>query len=345
MKANMENEVSQSENANESVVKPPKKMSAESLGFCYALCSALCYTVSLASMRGLTNCDVSPYWSLAVKELTCVACVCPVILYLWLRGKYRFPKWRVFWILVVAGLSCEAVGSIQHLNAYAFIGLALATPLIQASQLILSSVVGAVFLKESVSRSKFVALCLLIVAVFLLSQSGSSGEIAGKQMRLGLGIVCTVVTALGYCGQLSFMRSVLRTETPGDVQKKETQALTKEDYVRTPTTLVMVTVTGVGVVVCGLLFTLQQGFHAWLEPSAESWRYVITAGFANMFGFFCQIESLRRLYVLKQTLVATMQTATLCLLGVVMFGEAFGLVTGIGLALVLAGVVISGMSK
>lgn len=326
-------------------VRSSKKLSSESLGFCYALCSALFYTVSLTALRGLTDYDVSPYWSLAVKELVCVLSVCPIIFYLRLRGKYRFPKWNVFWTLVAAGISCEAIGSIQHLNAYAFIGLALASPLIQASQLIFSSIVGSVWLKERVSRSKFVALCLLIVAVFLLSQSGESGEIAGRQIRLGLGIFCTLCTALGYCGQLSLMRRVLRSEAPDNANKNETKALTAEDFARTPTSLVMVTITGVGVVVCGILFTMQQGFHAWIEPSAECWKYVITAGFANMFGFFCQIESIRRLYVLKQALVATMQTATLCLLGVVMFGEPFGFITGVGLALVLAGVFISGMSK
>lgn len=324
---------------------PFKKLSAETTGLCYAICSALCYTVSLSSMRGLTNYDVSPYWSLAVKELTCVACVCPFIFYMMARGKYKFPTWGVFWILVAAGVSCEAIGSIQHLNAYAFIGLALATPLIQASQLILSSIVGAVWLKERVSRSKFVALILLIAAVFLLSQTGSGGSIAGKDVRLGLGVFCAVCTAVGYCGQLSLMRRVLRSESPTPNAESGATSVKETDGVRTPTSLVMVTVTGVGVVVCGILFTLQQGVNAWLTPPPICWKYVILAGFANTVGFYFQIESLRRLYVLKQALIASVQTATLCLLGILMFGEPFGIVAALGLALVLAGVVISGLTK
>lgn len=318
-------------------VNPLKKLSPETLGFCSALCSAVCYTVSLGAMRGLTEYQVSPYWSLAIKEFTIVACVMPIIIVQALRGKYHF-RWSAFLALLAAGFSCEVVGSIPHLMAYAFIGLALATPLIQAAQLIFSSIVGALWLKERVTPSKIVALVLLIVAVFLLSGSGNEGAIAGKEMRLGLGVLCTISTAIGYCGQLSIMRRVTREPSEEDLKKNP-------NYQKTPTSLVMVSVTGVGVVVCGVLLTCQQGFGAWLEPEPACWKYVLTAGVANMFGFFFQIESIRRLFVLKQALVATAQTATLCLLGVTMFGEAFGLVTAVGLALVLAGVVISGFSK
>ncbi len=314
-----------------------KSWKPETVGFCSALASAVFYTISLSSMRGLTNYDVSPLWSLGVKELVSVCCVLPVILVMALRGKYRF-RWGAFLALVAAGLSCEIVGSIPHLWAYAAIGLALATPLVQAAQLIFSSIVGAVWLKERVTKSKIVALVLLVVAVFLLGGNGSGDPIAGKEMKLGLGLFFCMCTAIGYCGQLSIMRRVLRDDLDEEAAKRP-------DYVRTPTTLVMVTVTGVGVVVCGILLTAQKGPGVWLEPPIECWRIVVTAGIANMFGFFLQIESLRRLYVLKQALVASAQTAALCLVGIALFGETFGILTALGVALVLAGVIVSGFSK
>ena len=230
------------------------------------------------------------------------------------------------------------VGSIPHLLAYAAIGIAIATVVIQASQLIFSSIVGAVWLKERISVSKFVALALLIVAVALLGFSDTNGgQIAGKDMRLGLGIFLSALTALGYAGQLSIMRRVIRDEEPDGREKSEAE--------RVPTSFVMVAVVGVGVVDCGALLTLQEGFRVWIEPPAACWKIVLTAGVANMLGFFFQIEGLRRLYVLKQTLVATAQTATLCLLGIFLFGEPFGWTTGLGIALVIAGVVVSGFSK
>lgn len=314
-----------------------KKWKPETVGFCGALASAIFYTISLSSMRGLTNYDVSPLWSLGVKELVSVCCVTPVIVVMALRGKYRF-RWGAFWALVAAGASCEIVGSIPHLWAYAAIGLALATPLILAAQLISSSVVGAVWLKERVTKSKVVALILLVVAVFLLGGNDPGEAIAGKETRLGLGLFFCLCTSIGYSGQLAIMRRVLRDDQDEEKTKNP-------DWIRTPTTLVMVTVTGVGVVVCGILLTVQEGPGVWLEPPIECWRIVVTAGIANMIGFYLQIESLRRLYVLKQTLIASAQAAALCLVGVTLFGEPFGILTGVGVALVLAGVIVSGFSK
>ena len=309
----------------------------ETVGFCAALASAVCYTISLSFMRGLTNYDVSPLWSLGLKELVSVSCVAPAIIVMALRGKYRF-RWSAFWALVAAGLSCEIVGAIPHLLAYAAIGLALATPLIQAAQLIFSSIVGAVWLKERVTKSKIVALVLLVVAVFLLGGNGSGDQIAGKDMKLGLGLFFCLCTAIGYGAQLAIMRRVLRDDSDEELLKKP-------DFVRTPTTLVMVTITGVGVVVCGILLTAQEGPRVWIEPPIECLRIVVMAGIANMCGFFLQIESLRRLFVLKQTLIASAQTAALCMVGVALFGETFGILTALGVALVLAGVIVSGFSK
>ena len=323
-----------------------KRISSETLGFCFALCSALCYTVSLSSMRGITNFpQVSPDWSLAVKELTCVAIVLPFIITQYIRGKYKFPKLSAFLGLVLAGISCEVVGSRPHLFAYACIGLALASPLIQAAQLIFSSIVGSVWLHERVTKSKLVALGLLIVAVWLLSQTGDgSGSIAGSEMKLGIGIFWTLCTAIGYCGQLSIMRRVMRLETPEEAESRKSEGK-ESTKAPCPTSLAMVTITGVGVIACGLIFTFQHGVHAWVEPPAECWRYVLTAGIANTSGFFCQIESIKRLYVLKQALIATAQTATLCLFGVFLFGEPFDLNAALGVGLVMAGVIVSALSK
>lgn len=329
----------------DNAAKTQRKLNPETAGFYYTLCSAICYTVSFCFMRGLTDAHISPYWSLTLKELTCVVCVLPVIMFMAFRGKYQFPKKSVFWTLIAAGFLCETLGAIQHFQAYEYIGMARTTPLLSAGQLLFASVVCALLLKERVSPSKIVAIVLSIAAVFLLGQSGGTDEsIAGKQIRLGLGILCTACAALGYSLQLALIRRVLRTETPSD-STDNSNAVKTNDLARTPTSLVLVTGAGVGVVVIGLLFTLREGVGAWLEPPAICWKYVVFAGITNMFGFLFQIESLRRLFVLKQNLMASCQTILLCVLGVLMFGEPFGLVTALGIALVVASVGISGMSK
>lgn len=318
-----------------------KGMSEETRGFVYAICSALCYTVSLTMLRGITDHpEVSPDWSIAVKELATVVCVSPFIVAQWIRGKYRFPAKEIVFALILAGIACEAVGARSHLQAYDALGLALATPLIQAAQLILSSLIGAFFLKERVTKMKCVALALLIVAVWLLSWGGGDAPISRRPTRLGFGLLCAFCTALGYATQLSIMRGVLR--------RKKTDA-TKESSASknlyAPTSLVMVTITGIGVLVCGGALTCEEGLAGWTTAPPECWAFVLIAGIANMIGFFFQIEGLRRLFVLKQTMVANAQTISLTLVGVVFFREKFTLIVALGVAMVAAGVAIAGLEK
>ena len=319
-----------------------KGWSDETVGFVMSITSALCYTGSLSLMRGMSNYpDVSPDWTLAVKEMVTVSCVAPIILIQALRGKYRFPSLAVFSTLVLAGVFCELIGARPHLWAYAAIGLTLTTPLVQASQLIMSSVIGAVWLKERVTLVKALALVILIVAVFLLSLGSANleGEIAGSEMRLGFGAVCVVLTALGYSTQLSLMRRVLRKRTPDGAETST------EGGAFAATTMVMITVCGVGAILFSSIFTMQHGCAAWLEPPAQCWRIVLIAGVANMIGFVFQIESLRRLFVLKQTMIANAQTIALALLGIFCFHEPFTQTIGIGIALVAAGVALAGLAK
>ena len=314
----------------------------ENKGFLYAVISALCYTVSLSSLRGLTNYpDVSSDWSIAVKELTTVFCVAPVILVQYCRGKFRFPTWKVLFLITFAGVACQLVGARNHLIAYAALGLALATPLIQAVQLIVTSLFGALWLKESVTKSRLCALVLLIVAVWLLSGGNVSldATIAGKPIRIGLGLFCVFLTALGYATQLSVTRKLLGT--PKTTPEEEARSGRANEYL--PTSLNMVAITGVGALICGACLTFERGPAAWLAPPAPCWGFVLTAGVANMIGFYFQTESLRRLFVLKQTMVANAQTITLTLAGLLFFHEKFTWTIAVGAILVAVGVAVAGM--
>ena len=320
-----------------------KGVSSQKIGTYYTLCSALCYTVSLSVLRIMTNYpEVSSDWSIAVKEAVCCLLVLPFIAVRAFRGQYKFPAFGIFLALVLAGFLCEILGARPHLAAYAFLGLALVAPILQAGQLILASIIGATWLKERVTVSKIIALVTLVAAVFLLSQNnGEANKIAGQDMKIGLGLLCALCTSFGYCMQVSIMRRVIRIDEPAE----EGKAVTKNNAERVPASYIMLVVTGVGVVACGLIFTCQHGFSAWTEPPAPCWIYVLIAGVFNAIGFYFQIESLRRLYLLKQSLVATAQTGALCLAGIFFFHESFGVMAVVGLILLAAGVFISTLSK
>ena len=323
--------------------RAPRRFNGETVGLFLAISSALFYVGSLSLVRAMTDYpDVSRDWTLAIKELATVLCSGGFILIQTLRGKYRFPKASVVWTLIGAGLFCEALGARAHLATYAMIGLALATPAVQALQLILSSLIGAFWLKERVTTARFVALALLLGATALLcggSLAFQTEEIAGVPMRWGLGFVLAFCTALGYALQLAMMRRVLRDKAP-DVAET---SVSDRDYA--PTSLAMLTVCGVGVLVFGGFLTAERGLSGWTEAPWKCWLIVIGAGVLNMLGFVFQIESLRRLFVLKQTLIASAQTVVLTLVGVFCFNESMSLTTGIGVALVAAGAIVAGISK
>lgn len=316
-----------------------RRWSDEALGFASALISAPCYSASLFCMRGLTEyADVSSDWSLVVKEMTTVICIAPFIVVQWLRGRYRFPTAAVVALLVGAGFMCQFVGARPHFWSYAAIGLALSTPLVQALQLIGTSAIGAFWLKEKVTKTKAAAILTLILAVSLLglSQAGDgTGEIAGRQMRIGFGLFCVFCAALGYSTQMTMMRKALRDRTLDG----------KPDAVRTPTTLAMVTVTGVGAIIFATFLTLERGVGAFWAPPAACWGLALGAGVANMIGFYFQIEGIRRIYASKSTLVAASQTLVLSVLGIAFFGEPLNAAVVAGLTLVAVGVGLAGFSK
>lgn len=313
--------------------------SEQTLGLYYTIYSALSYTVSLSALRVLTDYnEVSSDWSITIKELTTVLCVTPFILARVARSKYLWPKFKVVALLTLAGFLCQAVGARPHLKAYDLIGIALATPLIQALGLIFSSLFGAFWLKERVTPMKFCALVILVVAVWVLSCSSPNQVDVTSNRRLLFGLGCVASTALGYSSQLSIMRRVLRT-------KASENKITRQKTDFAPTSLAMVVVTGVGALICGACFTASHGVHAWIEPPPQCWGLVLTAGVANMIGFYFQIESLRRLFVLKQTMIANVQTVTLTLFGLVFMHEPFKWTTFLGVALVVVGVALAGFAK
>ncbi|MCF0202286.1 MAG: hypothetical protein HUK08_02880 [Bacteroidaceae bacterium] len=342
---------------------PGKKgISEETRGFIYAIVSSLCYTVSLSMLRGLTNYpDVSSDWSIAIKELTTVAFTLPFIVIQSLRGRYRFPCLKAIFLLILSGVVCQALGARYHLFAYAALGLALTTPLLQAVQMIMTSLVGAVWLKERVTKVKIATLALLIFAVWLLSGGSSTLEatIAGKELRLGFGLFCVVLASLGYTWELSILRRLLRVAKT--TRQEEEAAGIKNEFL--PTSLGMIAVTGVGAIICGAALAMQNGLTGldailsgmkvvaedgsvtWTAPPTTCWILVLIAGVANMTGFYFQIEGLRRLFVLKQTMLANAQAIALTLTGFVFYHETCTWTIGLGVVLVAVGVAVAGLDR
>lgn len=129
----------------------------------------LLYAVTNGLLRYLGELGASAFWLLAVKESIAVACLLPWILFRLLQGRYRFQSKRLFFGLILGGIICEIIGAPLHLWAYAAVGLVVAVPMIQSTQMIAAAVFGRVFLKDAISSTKIFSIFMLILAVLILS--------------------------------------------------------------------------------------------------------------------------------------------------------------------------------
>ncbi|MDO4587435.1 MAG: GRP family sugar transporter [Planctomycetia bacterium] len=145
-------------------------LSDQVYGFVNCLIASTLYSLSLAMLRLMSNYqNVSPDWTLCFKESFLVLSSFLCIIWLHRRGKYRIPPLKIIFAIIIGAIFCEGIASRYHLLAYAMIGLALSSPLMQAFQIIGTTILGAFCYSEKISWMKMITIFILIVAVFFLS--------------------------------------------------------------------------------------------------------------------------------------------------------------------------------
>ena len=322
-----------------------------------SLVSMLLYTVSNASLRHLGELQAPIAWCLAIKETVAVALLAPWVLYRLVQGRYRFQSIRLFWLLVAASLICQAVGSHNHLLAYALVGLVIAVPALQSSQLIATALIGKYVLNDSISRAQCCAMGLLLIAVLLLSLGKSTDSAAslpggGSALRTLQGVAAAMVAALAYAVYFNILRYLLRQHRSSSLGVWETLKIhdwTGHDlatepgtperrYSPVPVTLLMIVVTGVGVMYYGGLILATQGFAGFTDVPQECWFWVLLSGLTNLTGFFFQVQALLLASAAKMSLIAAFQIVIFAILGILFFGEPMNLLIALGVVLAIVGV-------
>jgi len=324
-----------------------------------SLVSMLLYTVSNASLRHLGDLGAPIEWCLTIKETVAVVLLAPWVLFRLVRGRYRFQSKRLFLILIVASLICQVIGAQNQLLSYAMVGLVIAVPTLQAGQLISTALIGKYALKDSISRSQWGAMGLLLVAVLLLSLGKSTDSVpdlaeSGSKIRTLQGIGAAVLAALAYAVYFNALRYLLsrhRTLSPNawesikihdwighDFATHQTQ---EHRYAPFPVTLLMIVVTGVGVLYYGPLIFMTRGFEGFTDVPKECWFWVSLSGIANMTGFFFQVQALLLASAMKMSLIAAFQIVIFAFLGILFFGESMNLLIAIGVVFAIIGVFFS----
>ncbi len=307
------------------------------LGFFYCFAADLLYSLSFFFVRCLTDHhELSSDWTLFIKESVTVLIVGPIIVFLTLRRKYRFPGWKTFGWLLLAGFFCEFFGARLNLWAYAMLGLVLAIPLIQTFMLLETLLLGSILLREKITPAKCGVAFLLIAAVFLLAL-GRSETVPVIQENIfssgkGWGVLVTLIAGTGYALFYIILRKVLRKKRGSDGSE-----------IKVPLSLLMMTVCSVGVVVAGTCLLWNRGASAFLSPSPQCWALALSAGLVNCFAFYLKSIGIKYATASKVALIAVVQIVCLSMLGVLFFHEQANAFVWSGLALTCAGIVSARM--
>ncbi|MCL2303962.1 MAG: DMT family transporter [Planctomycetaceae bacterium] len=324
-----------------------------------ALVSMLLYTVCNASLRHLGDLQAPIEWSITVKETVAVVFLAPWIFFRLLRRRYRFQSKRLFLLLLVGALICQVIGSQNQLFAYAVVGLIIATPTLQACQLTATALIGKYALKDSISRSQWGAMALLLIAVLLLSL-GKSADLTtfvenGSTIRTLQGIGASALAALAFATYFNIVRYLMRKHRNHSLGAWEsirihdwvghnlaTHPSQERRYSPFPITLLMITVTGVGVLYYApVVFLTRGGWEGFTNVPKECWFWACLAGVTNLVGFFFQIQALLLASATKMSLIAAFQIVTFAVLGILFFGESMNMLIAVGVAFAIVGVFFS----
>jgi drug/metabolite transporter (DMT)-like permease len=315
-------------------------------------------------MRLLTEYRIDLDWILFYKELIGFSILLPWVLFRFFQGRFDRISHRLIIHIMIAAAICEVVGAHLQVLGYALIGLVVTVPLIQSSTLIGVAILGYYFLGDLLSCRRRVAICILIVAVVLLSiGKGWAAQNGGIQyggfwfILIALG---AVVAGLAYAVYVVMLRYTMRKYWNENGGVKQSFQFTKwagfdlppqnidpnssqphEVYAPFPVTLGMTIILGVGVLVFGACIWAKGGGVGFFMVEDCAWYIIPISGLSNVIGFFCQVQGLRMTSAVQASLISVSQMIFLSVIGFLFFKESVNLLVTLGLILTAYGVVIS----
>jgi len=296
-------------------------------GTFFCLISTFFYGFSNIILRGLTGIHLNPNWILFHKELICVGCILPIILTLVLLGKYHWPHWKFVFCITIGAVICEMIGAPLHLWAFKTIGIIASVPLIQASNLIVATVIGFFFLREKLHFRGYVAIAVLTVSMICLVFGPSPTQtekitLSVSTWLLIAGGIAAIIAGSSYSLHVVFLRYASESR-------------------QMPITLIMVIVTGIGAAIFGSLLWHQEGFDGFYRNIPQNaWKWIIVTGLFNTIGFYFQALGLRYTIVARAQLIAAAQIVFITLVGIFYFDEATNMLVWLGVTLTILGVLI-----
>ncbi len=309
----------------------PSLRNAAAWGTTYGLVSSAGYTFANIYLRSLVNCHA--VWVSCVKAIPTLMLVVPWLIIRRWQGSRQFPAGRAVCLLVITGLFGHLCGNVVFQRSLEIIGLILAVPLTLGTMIVTGAFLGHRFLQEHVSRATIISVTLLIIAVFILSFGAgaahesvqSDGSNPQNVQPVSAWLLTTGVAAACLAGcAYSLLGAAIRY---GLRQK-----------LSLPMTLGIVSLVGlISLTVCSLV---DPGLETMLKTSHRDLRYMFYAGIWNAVGFLALAKALNQTSLIHVNALSATQVAMTVIAGLLLFGEAFTWMTGLGVGLTILGLLL-----
>lgn len=294
------------------------------VGSLLCLAAAMLYASVYVCLRYLSHGDSST-WALCVKESVSVVLVGPWLAWQVWRGRRVFPSGRAMFALVVAGLATQLIANVAQLWAFGVVGLSIAVPVTQGTNLTSAAVMGRVFLGERVSLPALLAIGLLIAAIALLSlgaphaQSSIAtlAEDAANRWKALAGVAAAILAGVVYASLAVTIRRTVTSDTSP--------------------TIVLIVITAMGMLSLAPLSWYRCGLAPLLHVSGSDLLVMLASGVMNLVAFAAIIKGIQMTSVVRANLISSSQTAFAALAGMLLFGEVLVTTTLIGLGLCMLG--------
>ncbi len=267
-----------------------------------------------------------PAWVIAVKEMVTVAAVGPFLAWLILRGKLAFCDLRVLAVLLVTGVGVQLAGNMSVQWAFGTVGLTVSMPTAMGVMLAASAVIGLVWLGERVTRRSVLAILLLIAAISLLAVgtgiAGPSGKMTLENMPgIGTALMGVAAAALG-----------------GTMFASLAAAVRYAGSRKTPVSVIVFVITGMGVVSCGLLSLNRIGLDGMAATPPDRLAWMIASGVFNLLGFLLITKGLQWTTLVHANVLNASQVALSAVAGMALFHEPNNPFLMAGIVLTLVGI-------
>jgi DME family drug/metabolite transporter len=298
------------------------------VGTLCGLASAAIYTASNSFLRAVNDCDV--VWVSAVKAMPTVVFMAPWLWLMMRRGEPLFRSWYVVGMVAAAGLGGQLIGNVSFQFALSELGVALTVPLTLGGMIVSASILSRVFLHEPITWMAAIALCVLLLAIMVLSLGAQE---AGESVSRGSAKSSQVLLAVGAGGLCGLAYSVLNVVIRYGVVRGMPLA----------TTLFIVSTTGI--VSLGAVSWWRLGLDNILATTGDDLLIMVLAGVCNTVAFLALTRSLQLTSVVYVNALNATQAALAALAGVLLFQEALSSWLLVGVLLTVVGLVILTRSR